>query len=92
MELANHWRSFFVNWPDSMAKRGLVVNDLNEAMPFKSFMLAENMLLLERTNPDPLGSRFIMLSYGSISSVKLVDPMGTEALQKLGFQGKLTNG
>jgi hypothetical protein len=60
---------------------------LNEAIPFKSFMVKGEMLLLERTNPDPMGTRFIILDYQAIHLVKLIDPLKEELFAAAGFSG-----
>lgn len=77
-----------MNWPAGIPRRGLVVSSLNEPMPFKSFMLKDDILLLERTNPDALGGRFIMLSYDAINCVKLTDPLKESLFSSAGFLGK----
>lgn len=84
------WKELFLNWPETISRRGIVVSILNEAMPFKGFMVKPEMLLLERQNPDSLGARFIMLRYDTIAAVKLVDPLNTEAFKPLGFEGRLS--
>ncbi|MGD9631969.1 MAG: hypothetical protein AB7G28_11040 [Pirellulales bacterium] len=86
----NAWKTAFGKWPAAIPRRGVLVNSLNEAMPFKSFLIKEDMLLLERTNPDPLGSRFILLDFASISSVRFIDPIKESVLHEAGFAGKLS--
>jgi hypothetical protein len=83
------WKATFANWPAGVPKRGVMVNNLNEANPFKSFMLKDDLLLLERTNPDPLGSRYILMSFDTISAVKFIDPMKESVFTAAGFVGKL---
>jgi hypothetical protein len=83
------WKAVFANWPAGIPKRGVMVNNLNEANPFKSFMLKDDMLLLERTNPDPLGSRYILMSFDTISAVKFIDPIKESVFSAAGFTGKL---
>jgi hypothetical protein len=83
------WKAVFANWPVGIPKRGVLVNHLNEANPFKSFMLKDDMLLLERTNPDPLGSRYILMSFDTISAVKFIDPIKESIFHAAGFTGKL---
>jgi hypothetical protein len=82
------WKSFFGNWPAGIPHRGVVVSSLNEAMPFKNFMVKEDVLLLERTNVDPLGSRFILISFEAINTVKLIDPLKESVFAAAGFLGK----
>jgi hypothetical protein len=83
------WRDFFAKWPASIPKRGVLVSTLNEATPFKSFFVKGEMLLLERTNPDPLGARFLLLGYDAIHMVKLIDPIKEEVFTAAGFAGHL---
>lgn len=85
---ATEWKAFFNDWPESIPHRGIVTNSLNEAMPFKSFMTQGNMLLLERTNPDASGGRFILLNFSAIDSVKLTDPLKEADALAAGFVGK----
>ena len=52
MSPTDNWKSFFTNWPTDFPRSGIVISTLNETMPFRNFWLKEEMLLLERTNPD----------------------------------------
>jgi hypothetical protein len=79
-----------MNWPTGIPRRGVMLTTLNETTPFKSFMIKDDLLLLERTNPDPLGSRFVLLGYDAINSVKLVDPLKESVFTAAGFLGKLS--
>lgn len=90
MNAENAWKTTFMNWPAGIPRRGVLVNSLNEAMPFKSFLTREDMLLLERTNPDPLGSRFILIGFESINSIRFIDPIKESLLNGAGFVGKLS--
>ena len=84
------WKHVFMNWPAGIQRRGVLLTNLNESMPFKSFMIKDDLLMLERTNPDPLGSRFVLLGYDAINSVKLVDPLKESVFTAAGFLGKLS--
>jgi len=83
------WKDVFTWWPAGVPKRGVLVDALNETIPFKSFLIRDEMLLLERTNPDPLGARFILLPFEAVHSIKLVDPLKESVLVDAGFCGKL---
>lgn len=83
------WRDFFAKWPAGIPKRGVLVSSLNEATPFKSFFVKGEMLLLERTNPDPLGARFVLLGFDAVHAVKLIDPIKEEVFSAAGFFGHL---
>jgi hypothetical protein len=88
MSNATDWKSLFTNWPAAIPKRGIVTNTLNEPMPFKGYMVRGDVLLLERTNPDAMGGRFILLSFAGIDSVKLIDPIKEADMAAAGFEGK----
>jgi hypothetical protein len=81
------WREFFAKWPAGLPKRGLVITTLNDTTPFKSFLTRGEMLLLERTNPDPLGARYIFLGFEAIHLVKVIDPLKEEVVTAAGFAG-----
>lgn len=81
------WRELFTKWPAAMPKRGVLVSTLNETTPFKSFMLKGETLLLERTNPDPLGARYILIGFDGIHMVKLIDPLREDVFTSAGFTG-----
>ena len=83
------WREVFMNWPTGLPRRGVVITTLNEATPFKSFFIRGEMLLLERTNPDPMGTRFVYLSYDVIHAIKFIEPLKESTLTTAGFVGKL---
>jgi hypothetical protein len=83
------WRDTFVKWPTGIAKRGVVLSTLNEVTPFKSFFIKDNMLLLERTNPDPLGGRFVLMEFSVIHMLKITDPLTEAAILSGGFVGQL---
>jgi hypothetical protein len=86
-ELQGVWKELFTKWPAGIPKRGVLVSTLNETTPFKSFMLKGETLLLERTNPDPLGARFIMMGFDAIHMVKLTEPLREEVFTAAGFTG-----
>jgi hypothetical protein len=83
------WREMFTNWPAAIPRRGLVVSTLNETIPFKSFLLKGDALLLERTNPDAVGTRFIVLAFDAIHMLKLTEPFKESVLTSAGFVGQL---
>ena len=83
------WQDVFRAWPEGVQRRGVVVNTLNESIPFKGFMTKGDTLLLERTNPDPLGTRYIVLAFDTIAVVKLIDPIKADVFKKAGYEGQL---
>lgn len=85
MAATQNWKAFLANWPDSLPRRGVLVSNLNESMPFRNFYIKEGMVMLERTTPDAMGARFVLLDFEMINSVKIIDPLNTEHLKKAGF-------
>jgi hypothetical protein len=83
------WRDVFTNWPAALPRRGLVVSTLNETVPFKSFLLKGDTVLLERTNPDAAGARFIVLTFDGIHMLKITEPLKESVLNSAGFVGQL---
>jgi hypothetical protein len=90
MEISQIWKSLFERWPQDLPRRGVVTTTLDEQIPFKGFMLTRETVLLERTNPDPLGTRFIVLPYPNMAAVKLVDVIKEKIFTSMGFEGKLS--
>ena len=88
-ESSKTWKDVFTTWPEGVPRRGVVVSSLNEITPFKGFMLKGDVLLLERTNPDPLGARYIVMGFEAIHMVKLIDPLKESVFTTAGFSGHL---
>ena len=82
------WRETFTNWPAAIPRRGVLVSTLNEAIPFKSFLTKGDTLLLERTNPDALGTRFVVLAFDAIHMLKLADPLKESVFTGAGYTGQ----
>ena len=85
------WKSFFNNWPSGIQRRGILLTSLNEAIPFKGFMVKEDVLLLDRSNPDSMGARFILIDFAAINSLRLIDPLKGSVFAEAGFLGKFAN-
>jgi hypothetical protein len=85
------WKNFFNNWPAGIQRRGIIVTVLNETVPFKGFMVKEDVLLLDRTNPDSMGGRFVMVGFDAINCVKFIDPLKGSVFNAAGFLGKFAN-
>jgi hypothetical protein len=90
MESGRKWSQLLNNWPEGLPKKGLITTTLDELIPFKGFMLSEEMAVLERTTPDPSGTRCILLGFETIAQIKLIDPPNESILAAAGFVGKLS--
>jgi hypothetical protein len=86
MDNARVWRSFFHEWPSQLPTRGVVVTTFGEQIPFINYLISDTLLILERRAPDSLGGRTVILPFGQIDAVKIVDPIKTEVLLQSGFQ------
>ena len=84
MEPGSHWRNLFENWPGSVPQAGIVIG-VGEQIPFKSFMIGDGMLLLERERPDPSGARKIIIAFDQIQAVKTIDTLDMARYQAFGF-------
>ncbi|NOY40942.1 MAG: hypothetical protein GXP26_03770 [Planctomycetes bacterium] len=85
MSTTQTWRSFLTNWPAEFQRRGVLLSVLNETIPFNNFWLQDEMILIERKNPDTSGARFILITFDRIDSVRLIDPVSESAIAKAGF-------
>lgn len=90
MDTNQSWKSIFERWPKDLPRRGIVTTTLDEQYPFKGYMIAGDMVLLERTNVDPLGTRFMFLPYANIAAVKIVDVVKEQTFSSMGYEGKLS--
>ena len=79
------WKNFLTNWPADFPRRGVLLSVINETIPFNNFWLQDEIVLLERKNPDTSGSRFIMITFDRIDSVRLIDPISEAAIATAGF-------
>ena len=91
MDDARIWREFFQTWPSQLGQSGVLVTTFDEQIPFGGFLTSDNVLLLERRAPDAVGARKVILTYGSIASVKIVDPVKSKVFTAAGFTGSLAN-
>ena len=86
MESSESWRALFENWPDSIPRKGLLITNFQETIPFVDFMISGAILLVERDKPDTFGARKVMVTYDAVSAVKITSPMELARFQVMGFQ------
>ena len=77
------------NWPQDIARRGVLVMTSDEQIPFDGFLANDNLLLLERKTPDTSGARKVILSFESVAAIKLTDVVRSKSLAGLGFTGNM---
>jgi hypothetical protein len=85
---AETWKSVFTDWPEGTHHRGLLVNSQEETIPFKGFMIKGDLLLLDRANPDPAGTRFVLVRFEDIMTLKYIDQLKESVLRTAGYEGK----
>jgi hypothetical protein len=86
VDAAGSWKAIFENWPEAVPRQGMVVTSYAETIPFVNFLISPGVVMLERDKPDTLGARKVMVTYTSISAVKLASPMELARFQVMGFQ------
>jgi hypothetical protein len=91
MSSSQSWSTFFTQWPNGIARHGIIITTLNDSIPFKSFWIKDGLLLLERNNPDALGGRFVLLGFEAISTVKFTDPLRESVITEAGFVATVSN-
>jgi hypothetical protein len=62
------------------------VTSFGEQVNFVNFLVSGTAVLVERDKPDTVGARKIIVDYGAILALKIVDPSDLARYQVLGFQ------
>ena len=89
MENAETWRSLFESWPENIPREGVGVTTVGESIPFTDFMISGGLLLVDRASPDASGARKVMLTYESISAIRLSTACELSQFQSMGFRPPL---
>ena len=79
------WRRLFQGWPTDVPRRGVIVTVQNEQIPFDGFADGPQLLFIDRSTPDSLGGRKIILPYENIAALKLIDVVKAKSFAALGF-------
>lgn len=85
MDSAHHWQNIFLNWPAALPKSGILTTTFQETFGFRDFEVLGGLLFLERDRPDSLGARKVLLSFESLSALKLTDTKDLAAYGEMGF-------
>ena len=86
METSESWRGLFENWPDAIPRTGNLVTTYGDTIPFCGFMVSGGLLLLERSRPDPIGNRKVMLPYETVAAVNSTSGAEMSQFQCMGFR------
>ncbi|MBI3837010.1 MAG: hypothetical protein HY288_03645 [Planctomycetia bacterium] len=84
-DAAEIWRHCFEEWPAEVDRRGVLITSFGDQIPFEAFATSSEMLLIERRSPDTVGARIVMVPYGNIQGLKIVDVVKLKDFQSLGF-------
>jgi hypothetical protein len=84
-DAAETWRHCFAQWPPDVEHRGVLVTSFGEQIPFDSFAIGQDVLLIERRSPDTMGGRMVLIAYQHIQAVKIVDVVKPKAFQSMGI-------
>lgn len=89
MEAAARWSAFFQNWPEQWNRQGVLLTSFGEQIPFEGFMVSKDLLLLQRTTPDSIGTRQLIIDYPCIAALKINHVVDPSVMTEKGFSGVL---
>ena len=78
--------SVLTGWPATIPRRGVVATKQSEQIVFADFSLGHGCALFQRTTPDAMGGREIILPFEQIATVKLTDSLSAKAREEMGFR------
>ncbi len=85
MDDAQSFKGLFGKWPQGTPRRGVLVTHFGEQIPFSDFFTSDELLLIERQNPDSLGARQLIVPYSQIASLKITEVVPMKKWRTLGF-------
>ena len=88
MDGANAWKELFTTWPEALPRRGVIIVSFDEQIAFQEFMVRDDLLLVQRRTPDTIGAREVIVPFGEIVGMKMVDVVKPSVYQKAGFEAK----
>ncbi len=77
-------------WPVSIERKGIIITSFGESIPFTSYMLSGNLVLLDRGVPDTAGARRVIVAIDSIVGIKITDAIEMARFTAMGFQAGMT--
>ena len=77
--------SVLASWPTSLPRKGVAVTAQGEQIVFANFSVSSGCVLLERTTPDAMGGRVILLPIENLAVFKFTDTLSEKAIKDLGF-------
>lgn len=80
------FRQLFAEWPKAIPRKGALVTEFGETIPFSDFLINDNLLLLSRTTPDASGTQRVIIDSAAIVSVKFLEAIELPRFLSMGFQ------
>jgi len=79
------WLRLLTSWPPDLPRRGVIVTSFGEQVPFESFSLGGQLVLLQRPTPDSLGARTVIIPLANVAGLKIIDVVKPKVFEGLGF-------
>jgi hypothetical protein len=79
-------RRLLAEWPGSIPCEGLMLTTFGESLPFVSYKLQGDLLIVERKTPDAQGGRRVIMSIECIVAIKILDAIDMARFTAMGFQ------
>ncbi len=73
-------------WPTSLARRGVAGTVHGESIVFADFSLGHGCVLLQRSTPDSMGAREVIVPLDQLAVVKLTESLSPKSRKELGFE------
>jgi len=84
--LAGKMARTVLNWPEQRPRRGLIISSWQEIISFDEYSISDEILFLNRPQPDSVGARKVMILFSHILAVKFTDVFEFDEFSSLGFQ------
>jgi len=72
-------------WPSGIPRNGIMLTTFGENIPFVSYMIRGDLLLVERKTPDAQGARRVIMRFDAITAVKILDAIEMPRFESMGF-------
>lgn len=80
--------SLLTGWPAGLARRGVVATMQGEQIVFSDFSLGHGCVLFQRSTPDSMGGREIIMPIDQVAVIKLTESLESKTRAEMGFKGR----
>jgi hypothetical protein len=88
----NEMQRVFAEWPSGIPRNGVMLTTFGENIPFVSYMIRGDLLLVERKTPDAQGARRVIMRFDAIAAVKILDAIEMPRFETMGFHVPMSAG